>query len=103
MVVQRLNADHSDHSLDDSVRLRTAGALRGPAPETFTTVLGLLTLERAYYHCDACRRGGCPRDQALGLQAAFLSAATTHSGIDRGRGQLRQGARVVGGPGRGRC
>ena len=46
-------------------------------PKTFTTVLGPLTLERAYYHCDACRRGECPRDQALGLQATSLSPATT--------------------------
>ena len=40
---------------------------------TFTTVLGPLTLERAYYHCDACRTGSCPRDQALGLVATSLS------------------------------
>ena len=62
---------------DDGVRLRTAGALRGPPPENVHHTAGPLTLERAYYHCDACRRGRCPRDQALGLQATSLSPATT--------------------------
>ena len=62
---------------DDGVRLRTAGALRGPPPENVHHTAGPLTLERAYYPCDACRRGRCPRDQALGLQATSLSPATT--------------------------
>ena len=43
---------------------------------TFTTLLGPLTLHRAYYHCAACRRGSYPRDQALGLQDTSLSPAT---------------------------
>ena len=38
--------------------------------------MGPLTLHRAYYHCAACRRGSCPRDQALGLQDTSLSPAT---------------------------
>ena len=59
------------------MRLRRAGALRRPPPETFTTLLGPLSLERAYYHCDACRSGSCPRDQALGLQRTSLSPAAT--------------------------
>lgn len=33
----------------------------------FQTVLGDLTLERAYYHCPKCQSGFCPRDIALGL------------------------------------
>ena len=36
-------------------------------------MLGPLTLERAYYHCDTCRAGICPRDRALGLHATSLS------------------------------
>ena len=42
-----------------------------------TTLLGPVTLQRAYYHCDACRSGVCPRDQALGLQGSSLSPAIT--------------------------
>ena len=62
---------------DHSVRLRPAGALRRPSPENVHTLLGPVALQRAYYHCDACHRGVCPRDQALGLQGASLSPAIT--------------------------
>ena len=40
-------------------------------------MLGALTLERAYYHCDTCQAGVCPRDRALGLDDTSLSPATT--------------------------
>ena len=54
MVAQRLNEDHSDHS--GSTMACACGrpaCYAGRRPKTFTTVLGPLTLERAYYHCDA--------------------------------------------------
>jgi hypothetical protein len=35
--------------------------------KTFQTVLGALTLDRAYYHCPACKTGFFPRDRDLGL------------------------------------
>ncbi len=77
-MARRLNADHSDHS-GSTIACACGQTARyaGRRPKTFTTVLGRLTLERAYYHCDACRRGRCPRDQALGVQATSLSPATT--------------------------
>jgi hypothetical protein len=37
------------------------------------TVLGRVTLRRAYYHCGACRRGIVPRDEQLGVTDASLS------------------------------
>ena len=77
-MAQRLNEDLSDHS--GSTRACPCGQTAhyaGRRPKTFTTLLGPLTLERAYYHCDACCTGHCPRDQALGLQATSLSPATT--------------------------
>jgi len=40
-------------------------------------VLGLVTLERAYYHCAACGQGSCPRDRALGLSPSMLSPGVT--------------------------
>ena len=55
------------------MRLRTDGALRRPPPQDVHLGAGPLTLERAYYHCDACRAGICPRDRALGLHATSLS------------------------------
>ena len=77
-MAQRFNADDSDHSGSTTAcacgrRARYAGR----RPKTFTTLLGPVTLQRAYYHCDACRSGVCPRDQALGLQGSPLSPAIT--------------------------
>ena len=45
----------------------------GRRAKTFQSVLGELTLERAYYHCPTCQTGGCPRDRALGLEGSSLS------------------------------
>jgi len=36
-----------------------------------------MTLSRAYYHCDLCQAGFCPRDGALGIQETSLSPAVT--------------------------
>lgn len=41
------------------------------------TVLGIVRLSRAYYHCPHCRSGHCPRDAALGLTAGDLSRGAT--------------------------
>jgi hypothetical protein len=45
----------------------------GRRPKTFASVLGLLTLQRAYYHCETCGDGFYPRDRALGLEGGMLS------------------------------
>lgn len=37
------------------------------------TVLGPVTLRRAYYHCPACRSGVVPRDEDLGVAGVSLS------------------------------
>jgi hypothetical protein len=37
------------------------------------TLLGALSVERAYYHCRHCHQGHCPRDARLGLGAADLT------------------------------
>ena len=74
-VARRLNEDHSDHSGSTTVcACGQTARYAGRRPKTFTSVLGPLTLERAYYYyCDACRAGTCPRDRALGLHATSLS------------------------------
>jgi hypothetical protein len=36
-----------------------------------------MTLGRAYYHCDTCEAGFCPRDRVLGLVGTSLSPAVT--------------------------
>lgn len=49
----------------------------GRHEKTFHTALGDVALLRAYYHCDACDAGFCPRDRALGLEDGSLSPAVT--------------------------
>jgi hypothetical protein len=73
-VEQRLNADTSDHA--GATALCGCGEparYAGRHSKTFTSVLGSLTLKRAYYHCEPCRTGFCPRDRALGLEDSSLS------------------------------
>jgi hypothetical protein len=41
--------------------------------KTFDTVLGPVTLTRAWYHCAACGHGFAPRDAELGLAAETMS------------------------------
>jgi hypothetical protein len=74
LVQQRLNADHSDHQ-GSHLPCRCGQHARyvDRRTKTFTSVLGELELERAYYHCSACQQGFCPRDRALKLERFPLS------------------------------
>jgi len=45
--------------------------------KTFTTVLGDITLERAYYYCPSCAHGFCPKDYTLGFDDSSLSPGVT--------------------------
>ncbi len=77
-VERRINADTSDHAAPTlpcacGQRARYAGR-RGKIIES---VLGPLALERAYYHCESCEAGYCPRDSALGIEGTSLSPAVT--------------------------
>ncbi len=77
-VERGLNADRSDHlgpaiACDCGRQARYAGR----RPRTFSTALGEMTLERAYYWCAACGSGSCPRDRGLGLEDTSLSPAVT--------------------------
>ncbi len=42
----------------------------GARDKTITTVLGPVTLSRAWYHCAACKHGFAPRDAQLGVAGA---------------------------------
>jgi PAS domain-containing protein len=75
---RRLNRDHSDHcgpSLPCACGQQARYA--GRHAKGFQTVLGLVTLARAYYHCAGCGQGWCPRDRALGLGVSMLSPGVT--------------------------
>jgi len=73
-VERRLNADSSDY-LGPEAHCTCGEVARyaGRRPKTFESVLGLLTLERAYYYCWACGAGFCPRDRALDLEGGTLT------------------------------
>lgn len=73
-VQARLNADTSDQ-IGPSLACACGQPARyvGRRAKTFQSVLGELTVERAYYHCPTCQTGWCPRDRALGLEGSSLS------------------------------
>jgi hypothetical protein len=48
-------------------------AYAGCRDKTVTTVLGPVTLRRAWYHCAECRHGFAPRDEQLGVADATAS------------------------------
>jgi len=73
-VEQRLNADTSDHRGPTApCGCGQPARYAGRRGKTFESVLGPLTLARAYYHCTTCETGFAPRDAALGLQGGSLS------------------------------
>ena len=73
-VERRINADPSDHvGATAPCACGQPARYAGRRPKTFTSVLGPLTLARAYYHCEPCEAGFCPRDRALGLEGGSLS------------------------------
>ena len=73
-VEQRLNADTSDHAGPTlSCACGRSARYAGRRSKTFESVLGPLTLLRAYYYCASCASGSCPRDRALGLEDSSLS------------------------------
>ena len=75
-VAAKLNADHCDEQ-GPHLPCQCGGEARlaGRRPKTFTTALGPLTLERAWYHCERCHSGFSPRDRALGMHDTCLSPA----------------------------
>ena len=75
-VQQRFNADTCDYG-GPTLPCACGQPARyaGRRSKTFQSVLGPLSLERAYYHCAVCETGFFPRDDALGLQGGSLSPA----------------------------
>jgi hypothetical protein len=71
---QQLNADTRDHG-GPELPCPCGGSAQyhGRHEKTFESVLGPLHLQRAYYHCEPCQSGFCPRDRALGLESFSLT------------------------------
>jgi hypothetical protein len=73
-VERRINEDTSDHSGPTApCACGQTAWYAGRHDKTFESVLGKLTLSRAYFHCESCGTGFCPRDRALGLEDSTLS------------------------------
>jgi len=71
-----LNDDTSDHlGAHLACSCGRQAQYRGRPAKSFTSVLGTLRLERAYYYCAHCHSGFCPRDRRLGLEEGSLSPA----------------------------
>ena len=75
MVAHRLNADRSDTRGAAACGCGAQAVYVDRRAKTFTTALGDVTLERAWYHCAACGHGFSARDRALGLENTSLSPA----------------------------
>lgn len=73
-IERHLNADRSDYAgPTQPCPCGQPARYAGRRAKSFTTVLGPLQLERAYYHCANCGGGFCPRDPALGMGERSLS------------------------------
>ena len=73
-VEQRFNVDHSDYQgTHAECGCGRQARYVGRREKTFQSVLGPLTLERAYYACGVCHSGFCPRDRSLKLEDSVLS------------------------------
>jgi len=72
---ESLNADHSDyHGPAMRCDCGEIASYYGRRSKTILSVIGELTLERAYYYCAICQKGFCPRDKELGLEHDSLSS-----------------------------
>jgi Uncharacterised protein family (UPF0236) len=100
---QRLNADTSDYA-GPELPCPCGGSAHyhGRHEKTFESALGALYLGRAYYHCEQCHSGFCPRDQVLRLESFSLTpgvlrmtaSAAALVSFEESRGLLRELAGV---------
>ncbi len=96
-VEERFNADSSD-CLGPVAPCRCGELARyaGRRPKTFESVLGPLTLERAYYHCQTCGAGFCPRDRSLGLEGETLTPGVLRMvGLVGAMGSFEEGQQLL--------
>lgn len=73
-IERHLNLDFSDYTgASCACRCGKQARYVDRRAKQFETILGPLTLERAYYHCGHCKQGFCPRDRILGLENCNVS------------------------------
>lgn len=65
--------------------------------KTFDTVLGPVTVNRAWYHCAACKHGLAPRDAELGVTGTSLSPGlSAMTGTAAAAGPFAKAATLLG-------
>ena len=73
MLEQLLAADHGHRGPRVPCGRGHEAVFTGYRDKSFDTVLGLVTLTRAWYHCAACGHGLAPRDAELGVTGTSMS------------------------------
>ena len=77
-VERRLNDNHADYCGPTlPCACGDTAHFEGRQAKSFLTVLGEITLQRAYYRCSHCKSGRFPRDAAFGFVNGSLSPALT--------------------------
>lgn len=78
IIEKYLNDDHTDYSgHSQPCRCGAEAAYAGRHKKTFMSILGEITLRRAYYHCAQCGEGFFPRDRTIGVTDTSLSPGLT--------------------------
>jgi hypothetical protein len=79
LLERKLNADLSDYlgAFQSCKHCQGQARYAGRKTKPVKTVLGEITLERAYYHCAHCGEGFFPRDKILCIEKTPLSPAVT--------------------------
>jgi hypothetical protein len=73
MLGEVLSADRGHRGPRVPCGLGHGAVFAGYRDKSFDTVLGLVTVTRAWYHCAACRHGLAPRDAELGVAGQSMS------------------------------
>jgi hypothetical protein len=73
MLSDILSADRGTRGSHVSCGNGHEAELESVRPKVIDTVLGPVTLRRAWYHCPQCRHGLAPRDRELGITGTSMS------------------------------
>jgi hypothetical protein len=73
MLPDALSADRGTRGSRVSCGNGHEAELESVRPKVIDTVLGPVTLRRAWYHCPKCRHGLAPRDRELGITGTSMS------------------------------
>ncbi|HEY5357614.1 MAG TPA: hypothetical protein VIJ82_07965 [Streptosporangiaceae bacterium] len=77
------------------MRAGARGGVRGYRDKSFDTVLGLVTVTRAWYHCAACGHGRAPRDAELGMAASMSPGLAAMNDRAAAAVPFREAARLL--------